>query len=61
MFLFQHVRWNKWELLAALQALSVYLIMRLDEGQRDNNKLDFLLVAAVAVGLAPCPFFLAEL
>ncbi|KAK4241289.1 hypothetical protein C8A03DRAFT_12404, partial [Achaetomium macrosporum] len=39
--------WNKWELLAALQALAIYLIIRLDEGQMEHSDVDFLLVAAV--------------
>lgn len=42
---------NKWELLAAMQALSIYIVIRLDEGETDHNNLDFLLLAAVTVGL----------
>ncbi|KAH6849930.1 hypothetical protein B0I37DRAFT_370254 [Chaetomium sp. MPI-CAGE-AT-0009] len=39
--------WNKWQLLAAMQALLVYLIFKVDEGQTDYNSLDSLLVAAI--------------
>ncbi|KAK3295735.1 uncharacterized protein B0H64DRAFT_153062 [Chaetomium fimeti] len=40
--------WNKWQLLAAIQAVLVYLIFKVDEGQTDyNNSLDSLLVAAI--------------
>ncbi|KAK4156571.1 hypothetical protein C8A00DRAFT_12487, partial [Chaetomidium leptoderma] len=44
----EYLGWAKRELLAALQALSVYVIIRLDEGQTDHNNFDFLMVAAVA-------------
>ncbi|KAK2785637.1 hypothetical protein FQN52_008324 [Onygenales sp. PD_12] len=40
---------NKWEMLAAMQALSIYIIVRLDEGETDHNNFDYLLIAAVKV------------
>ncbi|KAL2131223.1 hypothetical protein VTI74DRAFT_5400 [Chaetomium olivicolor] len=48
-FCAEHPKWNKWGLLAALQALSVYLIIRLGEGQTENNDFDYPLVNAVAI------------
>jgi hypothetical protein len=43
--------WSKWELLAAMQALAVYLILRLDEGETEHNGLDSLLAASVTVSI----------
>jgi hypothetical protein len=43
---------KKWELLAALQALSIYILIRLDEGETQHNDLDFLLLETVAVRVA---------
>lgn len=40
---------NKWELLAAIQALTIYVLVRLQEGETENNNIDFLLVKAVSV------------
>ncbi|KAI5927536.1 hypothetical protein F4810DRAFT_269294 [Camillea tinctor] len=45
----EHSRLSKWELLAAMQALSIYVLVRLDEGETDHNNIDFILVKAVAV------------
>ena len=42
---------NKWELLAAMQALSIYILVRLDEGEMEHNNFDYLLLATVVVGL----------
>lgn len=56
--LFQHLSLNKWELLAAMQALSIYILIRLDEGETDHNNSDSLLLATVIVGLAPASFLL---
>ncbi|KAH8200684.1 hypothetical protein TruAng_005148 [Truncatella angustata] len=39
--------WKNCELLAAMQALSIYIIMRLDQGETDNNNVDFLMTATV--------------
>ncbi|KAI9708235.1 MAG: hypothetical protein M1820_004189 [Bogoriella megaspora] len=47
----EHFKLNKWELLAALQALSIYILIRLDEGETDHNNLDSLLISTVIVGL----------
>lgn len=33
-----------------MQALSIYVLIRLDEGETDHNNFDFLLVKTVAVG-----------
>jgi hypothetical protein len=32
-----------------MQALSIYILIRLDEGETEHNDLDFLLLATVAV------------
>ncbi|CAJ2508719.1 Uu.00g137450.m01.CDS01 [Anthostomella pinea] len=45
----EHETLTKWELLAAMQALSIYVLIRLDEGETDHNNFDFLLVKAVTV------------
>jgi len=45
---------NKWELLGAMQALSVYILIRIDEGETEHNNLDYLLERAVIVSLM-CP------
>ncbi|KAK4125685.1 hypothetical protein N657DRAFT_568401 [Parathielavia appendiculata] len=47
-FCAENSTWNRWKWLAALQALCVYLILRLDEGQTEHNNFDYLMVAAVA-------------
>jgi hypothetical protein len=52
---FQRLKLNKWELLAAMQALLIYILIRLDEGETDHNNYDSLLLATVAVGPAPPP------
>jgi hypothetical protein len=44
---------TRWEVLAALQALSIYIIIRLDEGQTEHNDFDFLLLASVMVSWSP--------
>lgn len=44
---------NKWKLLTAMQALSIYIIIRLDEGEKELNHLDALLLAAVTVRGGP--------
>jgi hypothetical protein len=35
-----------------MQALSIYILIRLYEGETAHNNLDFLLLATVTVGLA---------
>ncbi|KAK4865397.1 hypothetical protein LT330_009508 [Penicillium expansum] len=40
---------SKWELLAAMQALAIYIIIRLDDGETEYNGFDTLLIAAVTV------------
>jgi hypothetical protein len=35
-----------------MQALSIYILIRLDEGETDHNNFDSLLLATVIVGLA---------
>lgn len=47
---------TKWELLAAMQALSIYILVRLDEGETEHNDFDFLLLEAVAVRIASGSF-----
>lgn len=48
----QHQRFNKWELLAAMQAITIYILIRLDEGETEHNNIDFLLVKAIVVSSA---------
>ncbi|KAF2792202.1 hypothetical protein K505DRAFT_247236 [Melanomma pulvis-pyrius CBS 109.77] len=45
----EHLILNKWELLGAIQALSIYILLRLNEGQTDHNNYDSLLLTAVGV------------
>ncbi|KAI1390579.1 uncharacterized protein F4822DRAFT_155041 [Hypoxylon trugodes] len=45
----EHQNFNRWELLAAMQALTIYVLLRLDEGETDHNNFDFLLVKAVVI------------
>ncbi|KFZ09835.1 hypothetical protein V502_08445 [Pseudogymnoascus sp. VKM F-4520 (FW-2644)] len=40
---------NKWELLASMQALSIYILVRLEEGETEQNNLDSLLLATVTI------------
>jgi hypothetical protein len=40
---------NRWELLGAMQALSIYVLIRLDEGETEHNNFDHLLEKAVIV------------
>jgi len=42
---------SKWELLGAMQTLSIYLLIRLDEGETEHNNCDHLLERAVIVSL----------
>ncbi|CAG9980901.1 unnamed protein product [Clonostachys byssicola] len=44
---------NKWELLAALQALAIYIIERLNTDGAGYEALDGLLIRTVTVGLHP--------
>ena len=43
-----------------MQALTIYILIRLDEGEMDYNNFDSLLLTAVIVGLAPSIFLLYE-
>ncbi|GAM37301.1 hypothetical protein TCE0_023r07116 [Talaromyces pinophilus] len=43
----EYPRMKKWELLAAMQALAIYIIMRLDEGETEYNNFDLLLCKTV--------------
>ena len=40
---------DKWGLLAAMQALAIYVLIRLDEGETDDNNYDSLLLRRVIV------------
>jgi hypothetical protein len=40
---------NPWELLSAMQALSVYLLVRLQEGETEHNNYDSLMLTTVIV------------
>ncbi|KAG2170740.1 hypothetical protein VTO58DRAFT_110979 [Aureobasidium pullulans] len=44
-----HAYLNAWELLAAMQALSIYLLLRLQEGETDYNNYDYLMLTTVIV------------
>ncbi|KAJ5176203.1 uncharacterized protein N7482_002080 [Penicillium canariense] len=43
-----HPRLSDWELLAGKQAISIYILIRLDEGATEQNNFDPLLLATVA-------------
>lgn len=45
----EHRKLNEWGLLGAMQALSIYILIRLGEGETDYNNLDFLLLATVTI------------
>ncbi|RYP17998.1 hypothetical protein DL765_004217 [Monosporascus sp. GIB2] len=45
----EHSKFTKWDLLAAMQALSIYIIIRLEEGETEHNDVDFLLVKTVII------------
>ncbi|OAA71663.1 hypothetical protein LEL_08898 [Akanthomyces lecanii RCEF 1005] len=45
----QHLQLNKWELLAAMQALAAYVIFRLDEAIKDYSDIDTVLLKAVTL------------
>jgi hypothetical protein len=40
---------DKWELLGALQALMIYMLMRLIEGQTENTSFDVPLLNTILV------------
>ncbi|THW36557.1 hypothetical protein D6D22_07610 [Aureobasidium pullulans] len=42
-----HAKLNAWELLASMQALSIYLLVRLQEGETDYNNYDYLMLTTV--------------
>lgn len=54
----QYLELNRWEALAALQALSIYILIRVDEGETEHNNLDFLLLSAVTVRPGSTSFLL---
>ncbi len=43
----EHLRLNKRQLLAAMQALSIYMLIRLDEGETAHNNVDSLLLTTI--------------
>ncbi|KAF2691753.1 hypothetical protein K458DRAFT_381593 [Lentithecium fluviatile CBS 122367] len=45
----EHLRLNKWGLLAAMQALSIYILIRLCEGETEHNNFDVLLLGTVTI------------
>ncbi|KAL3468537.1 hypothetical protein BJX64DRAFT_246180 [Aspergillus heterothallicus] len=45
----EYSKFDKWDLLSAMQALAFYLLVRIDEGETEHNNLDFLLLATVTV------------
>lgn len=42
-------RFSNWELLAAMHALSIYILIRMGEGETDNNNFDHLLLTTMAI------------
>ncbi|ETS85545.1 hypothetical protein PFICI_03570 [Pestalotiopsis fici W106-1] len=44
-----HHKMNRWKALASLQALLIYTVMRVDEGETDYNNLDSLLQRTIIV------------
>ncbi len=48
---FQHDSYSKWELLASMQALLVYVLLRLAEGETEWNDIDLPLVSTIRVSL----------
>ncbi|KAK4938272.1 hypothetical protein LTR10_021251 [Elasticomyces elasticus] len=42
-------RLDRWGLLAAMQALSIYVLIRVDEGETVDNDFDFLLITTVII------------
>lgn len=57
----KHMSLSRWELLTAMQALSIYILIRVDEGETEYNDFDALLIAAVTVSLTPALFFILYL
>lgn len=47
---------NQWQLLAAMQALSIYVLIRVEEGETDFNNFDSVLIAAVIVCFRLCSY-----
>ncbi|KAF2450727.1 hypothetical protein P171DRAFT_340881, partial [Karstenula rhodostoma CBS 690.94] len=45
-------RFNNWELLAAMHALSIYILIRMSEGETDCNDFDRLLLTTMVVTAA---------
>ncbi|KAF2491246.1 hypothetical protein BU16DRAFT_469008 [Lophium mytilinum] len=45
----EHATLNKWGLLASMQALSIYILIRMHEGETDYNNFDILLLGTVAI------------
>ena len=45
----QHSTLNRWQILAGMQALSIYLLCRLEEGEAGYNNFDWLMMKAVTV------------
>lgn len=45
-----------WDLLASMQAVAIYILFRLDEGETEQNDFDLLLLATVTVSLASILF-----
>ncbi|OIW22668.1 hypothetical protein CONLIGDRAFT_719727 [Coniochaeta ligniaria NRRL 30616] len=45
----EYLQLNRWGLLAAIQALAIYIIVRMDEGQTEHNNVDHLLITTVII------------
>ncbi|KAF2786119.1 hypothetical protein K505DRAFT_368494 [Melanomma pulvis-pyrius CBS 109.77] len=47
----EHTTFDKWQLLAATQALLMYMLMRLAEGETEHNNFDIPLLSAMMIML----------
>lgn len=45
----QYMEMSRLELLTGMQALSIYIFVRLDEGQTEDNNFEAMLLAVVTV------------
>ena len=45
----EYLAMNRWQLVTAMQALFIYILIRLGEGEMDHNNIDALLVRAVVL------------
>lgn len=46
---------SSWSLLAGIQALCIYIIIRVDEGETEHNNLDVNLITTISVSILSPP------